>query len=115
MCFDFGKTYKAYDNIRVSRIRLPKKTKGLLVLLSTNFSFYEFLWERNTAAFIQKSQLDALHVHDLYLAKAARKGIEKTELSIPLTLDLHENYPTAINSYQWTTKGWRKHIVQPQK
>ena len=115
LCFDFGKTYKAYDNIEVTRIRLPKKIKDLLVLLSTNFSFYEFLWKKNTAAFIQKNQLDALHVHDLYLAKAARKGIEKTKLSIPLTLDLHENYPTAINSYQWATKGWRKYIVQPQK
>jgi glycosyltransferase involved in cell wall biosynthesis len=115
LCFDFGKTYKTYNVINVSRIRIPKKLKDLLVLLSTNFGFYEFLWSKNIAAFIKQNNLDAVHAHDLYLAKAARKGIERAKLSIPLTLDLHENYPAAINSYQWAIKGWRKYIVQPQK
>ena len=28
---------------------------------------------------------------------------------------MHENYPAAINSYEWAVKGWRKYVVQPQK
>ncbi len=115
LCFDFGNKYKTYDELIVSRIKFPQKLKNLLVLLSTNFGFYQFLWQKKIATFIQKYKLDALHVHDLYLAKAARKGINEINSSILLVLDLHENYPAAINSYQWATKGWRKYIVQPQK
>ncbi len=117
LCFDFNKkpTYKTYKDIDVTRIKLPKKLKDLLVLLSTNFSFYRLLWQKSISKFIQSNNIEALHVHDLYMAKAARKGIEKSKTNIPLILDLHENYPAAINSYQWATKGWRKYIVQPQK
>ena len=48
------------------------------------------------------------------MSKASKKGIQKSGVTIPLTLDLHENYPAAINSYQWATKGWRQYIVQPK-
>lgn len=115
LCFDFNKTYKTYDSLKVSRIKIVKKLKDLLVLLSTNFNFYELLWQKKISSFINKNKVDALHVHDLYLAKAARKGIDKSKFNIPLILDLHENYPAAINSYQWATKGWRNYIVQPKK
>ena len=115
LCFDFNKTYKAYPNLTVNRVRIPRKLRDLLVLLSTNFKFYERLWQKHIAQFITAHKLDALHVHDLYLAKAASKGIENSRSNIPLTLDLHENYPAAINSYQWAIKGWRKYVVQPKK
>ncbi|WNH08112.1 glycosyltransferase family 4 protein [Thalassobellus suaedae] len=115
LCFDFGNAYKTYNDIEVTRIPIHKKIKDALVLLSTNFMFYEFLWKQHITSFIIKNKLDALHVHDLYLAKAAKKGILASPFSIPLTLDLHENYPAAINSYEWATKGWRKYIVQPKK
>lgn len=115
LCFDFNKTYKTYNNLAVTRIKINKKLKDLYVLLSTNFKFYETLWRKNITEFINFNQLDALHVHDLYLSKAAKKGIEKSNIDLPLILDLHENYPDAINSYQWAIKGWRKFIVQPKK
>lgn len=115
LCFDFKKVYKSYPNIKVTRVRIPKKLRDLFVLLSTNFKFYEGLWRKHIANFITTNQIDALHVHDLYLAKAAKKGIEDSKRAIPLTLDLHENYPAAINSYEWAIKGWRKYVVQPQK
>ncbi|MBJ7881891.1 glycosyltransferase family 4 protein [Gelidibacter salicanalis] len=115
LCFDFKKTYKTYPNLIVERVRIPRKVRDLLVLLSTNFNFYEALWQKHITTFISKHKLDALHVHDLYLAKAASKGIQHSQHDIPLTLDLHENYPAAINSYEWAIKGWRKYVVQPQK
>ena len=115
LCFDFNKTYKIHPDITVSRVKSHRKFRDLFVLLSTNFKFYERLWQKNIAEFITEHKLDALHVHDLYLAKAANIGIQKSKSKIPLTLDLHENYPAAINSYQWAVKGWRKYIVQPEK
>ena len=115
LCFDFHKTYKTYSDFKVSRVTIKKKLRDLFVLLSTNFNFYESLWARNIAKFINETQVEILHVHDLYLSKAAAKGIKKSTHNIPLTLDLHENYPAAINSYQWAVKGWRKYVVQPKK
>ena len=115
LCFDFKKSYKTYVDIAVKRVIIPKKLRDLFVLLSTNFKFYERLWQKHIAKFIAENNLDALHVHDLYLAKAAKKGIKQAAANIPLTLDLHENYPAAINSYQWAIKGWRKYVVQPKK
>lgn len=116
LCFDFKKTdYKSYSNLCIRRIKINKKLRDLFVLLSTNFGFYRLLWQRNITKFINEHNIEALHVHDLYMAKAAKKGIEHTSKEIPLVLDLHENYPAAINSYQWATKGWRNLVVQPQK
>lgn len=115
LCFDFGRSYKTYHHINVVRVKIPKKIKDLLVLLSTNFGFYEALWKKNIAKFINNNNIEILHVHDLYLAKATKKGIDQSKTSIPLVLDLHENYPAAISSYQWAIKGWRKYIVQPKK
>jgi len=115
LCFDFKKDYRSYTDIKVSRIKIHRKIRDLFVLLSTNFGFYETLWQKNITKFIIKNNLDAVHTHDLYLAKAARIGIQKSNRNITLTLDLHENYPAAINSYQWAIKGWRKHVVQPEK
>lgn len=115
LCFDFKKTYKTYPNLSVTRIRILRKLRDLFVLLSTNFKCYEGLWKKHIANFIRTNQIDALHVHDLYLAKAAKKGIHDSKCTIPLILDLHENYPAAINSYEWAIKGWRKYVVQPQK
>ena len=115
LCFDFGKEYKNYTSVEVTRIPIKKKIKDLLVLLSTNFQFYEKLWSSHISKWIKQHQLDAIHAHDLYMSKASYKGIQKSKTSIPLTLDLHENYPSAINSYQWATKGWRNYVVSPNK
>lgn len=115
LCFDFKKTYKTYPDFSVKRIRIHRKIRDLLVLLSTTFPFYEALWQSAIAKFITDHKLDALHVHDLYLAKAAKKGLLQSKRNLTLILDLHENYPAAINSYEWAIRGWRKHVVQPQQ
>lgn len=115
LCFSFKKHFKSYQNLNVTRVFIPKKLRDLYVLLSTNFGFYERLWQKHISIFIFENKLDALHVHDLYLAKAGKKALDASGRNIPLILDLHENYPAAINSYQWATKGWRKYVVQPEK
>ena len=116
ICFDFGNNYKKYDTFSVTRISINQNFKNVLVLLSTRFSFYERLWAKNISNFITTNDLEAIHCHDLYLSKASKKGIETSNsTNLKLTLDLHENYPAAINTYNWATKGWRKLIVNPQK
>lgn len=115
ICFDFGNTSQTYSNFTVSRIKIPRSLKNLLVLLNNRTFFYEYLWIQNISRFLLKYKIEALHCHDLYLSKPSKKGIEKSKKTIPLTLDLHENYPYAINTYQWAIRGWRKYVVQPKK
>jgi len=115
LCFDFGGNYKTYDNIEVTRIPISKPLKNLLVLLSSSLPFYEMFWTKKISKWINTNRLEAIHAHDLYMAKASKNGIlESNHKKIKLTLDLHENYPAAINTYQWATKGIRKYIVNPK-
>lgn len=116
ICFNFGRKYKKYNTFKVTRISINQNLKNGLVLLSTRFSFYEKLWAKNISIFITTNDIEAIHCHDLYLSKACKKGIEiSNSPTLKLTLDLHENYPAAINTYNWATKGWRKLIVNPKK
>lgn len=116
LCFDYGKTYKNYGHqLTVCRIPIAEIIKNGLVMLNIRFPFYENLWAKHICKFIKRYKIEALHSHDLYMAKASYKGIRSSGLKLPLTIDLHENYPSAINSYQWAVKGWRKLIVNPKK
>ncbi len=114
LCLDFGGTYTSYKAFAVTRIKINENLKNGLVILNTNFSFYNNFWAKNIASFIKENNVEALHVHDLYMAKPAHIGIQKSKSKVPLTLDLHENYPAAIASYQWATQGWRKFVVTPK-
>lgn len=114
ICFDFGKNYKSYSNFKVTRIPINQTLKNILVLLNNRFFFYEYLWVKNICKLINSYQLDAIHCHDLYMSRPSKKAIIKSKYNPVLTLDLHENYPHAINTYKWATKGWRKFIVKPK-
>ena len=59
-------------------------------------SFYAAWWKK----FVRKWQVrpDALHVHDLPLARVGKALAQKWKL--PLVLDLHENYPAALGIWE---------------
>ena len=54
-------------------------------------------WERMLMTAAQEHDFEVLHVHDLPAAKSTILAGRK--LSVPVVLDLHENYPAAITSY----------------
>jgi glycosyltransferase involved in cell wall biosynthesis len=74
---------------------------------------YEWLWTSNIKKFINNNGLELLHVHDLYMARAAHKGIQNSNKKIPMILDLHENYPFTITTYNWTKGFLRRSISRP--
>jgi glycosyltransferase involved in cell wall biosynthesis len=47
------------------------------------------------------------------MARSAYNGIKRTELKIPLILDLHENYPFTVTTYNWTKGFMRRLISRP--
>jgi len=49
------------------------------------------------------------------MSKAARSGINRSRKKIPLILDLHENYPYTVKTYNWTKGFFRSRIARPEK
>ena len=114
LCFGFFKSYKEpVSQIQITRINIPRKLRDILFFILNTIPAYEWLWTSNIKKFINNNNLELLHVHDLYMARAAHKGIKKAKKEIPMILDLHENYPFTIITYNWTKGFLRRHISRP--
>lgn len=71
-----------------------KKINSLMNLVS----FRDYRWYNEVSRLLQHKRIDVLHVHDLPMAGIALSIAKR--YSIPLVLDLHENYPAAIQYYR---------------
>ncbi len=115
LCFNFGqyKTFEKVDNINVYRINIKQKIRNILFAFNNSIELYNLFWSVNIKNFIQKHTIQALHVHDLYMAKAAHYATKNT--TINFTLDLHENYPAAVKGYQWMYQFPFTYLIRPKK
>lgn len=115
LCFGFDRNeYPPMNGIDVRRIRIKRKIKNILYFAFNRIPLYELLWKKQIKRFIDDFDLAGLHVHDLYMAKAAGDAIDASGKTIPLILDLHENYPYAIQTYNWTRGFLRNLIANPK-
>lgn len=110
LCFGFGKEYDEPAGINVTRITLSRKYKDTMFFFMNTFPVYESMWAREIGSFIQSHDIQILHVHDLYMSKAAHEGIRRSGRKIPMILDLHENYPFQVTTYNWT-KGFLRNLL----
>ena len=101
--YDYGKIHP----IKVTSIKLSKKIKDILFFLFQRLPIYEYLWSKKIRQFILENSIDTIHAHDLYMSKCAHKAIKSSKKEVELILDLHENYPVAVNSYNWTKGSFR--------
>jgi len=115
LCFNFEKfpATEKIEGIEIVRIPISKKKKNLLFGTMNTCPVYHWLWAKHIEKFIEKYSIDILHVNDLYMAKSAKMGTKTNK--IPIVLDLHENYPAAILSYNWAIRFPARLIVRPQK
>jgi glycosyltransferase involved in cell wall biosynthesis len=111
LCLDFGRYYSdPVSGIVVKRITLNRKIKDLLFFFQNLIPVYEWFWALNISRFISIYNIEALHVHDLYMSEPSHRGIVRSGRKIPLILDLHENYSYAVTTYNWT-KGFLRSLV----
>jgi len=111
LCFSFGiSKYETIEGINVSRIHIRRRLKNILFFFLNTIPAYEWLWSARIKKFIIAGDIEALHVHDLYMSKAGKEGIKKSGKRIPMVLDLHENYTYAITTYNWT-KGFLRNMI----
>lgn len=116
LCFGVRKTYiNPVSEISITRINIPLKLRNILFFLLNSIPVYEWIWASHINKFIIHNRIEVLHVHDLYMARAAINGIKKTKKNIPLILDLHENYPFAVTTYNWTKGFFRRLISRPDE
>jgi len=116
LCFAFnGRRYEAKVPGIIVRISIHGKIQGILFAIINLLTIYEWMWTFHIRKFIREFQPDALHVHDLYMSRAAHAAVKSLRLDLPIVLDLHENFPAAMETFDWH-KGWlRKMITQPGK
>jgi glycosyltransferase involved in cell wall biosynthesis len=114
LCFEFGSQLgNNYKGIKINRWNLKPKYKNILFAFFHFINLYSFLWSKKIQAFIKSNEIEVIHVHDLYMAKAGY--LAKKKCSIPMVLDLHENYPYAVDDYQWMHKSPQSIIIQAGK
>lgn len=116
LCFGFNKKgYNRINHIKITRINISKRIKNVLFFVQNLIPIYEYFWSSRISKFIKSNQLEVLHVHDLYMSKAARSGITRSTYNIPMILDLHENFAYAITTYNWTRGLLRSFLSKPWK
>lgn len=115
LCFAFdNKKYSVIEGVDITRIKIRKKVKDILFFIFNRLPIYEWLWKRNIKKFIINNSIDILHVHDLYMSRAVFKSVKSLKKDIPIILDLHENFPVAIQSYNWTRGKLRGFLSSPK-
>jgi len=114
LCFGFDKKNHSFiSSINITRINIRKRLKNILFFILNSFPAYEWLWSSRIKKFIINNNIEVLHVHDLYMSRSAHSGRRKAKKDIPIILDLHENYPFAVTTYNWTKGFLRSLISQP--
>ena len=115
LCLRYSKKQKNPD-IRLEKISqffIPKQLKNLLFGLQNSLPFYELIWAYHIKKQIKSFNPDVIHAHDLYMSKAVHQAIRG--IKIPFILDLHENYPAAIKSYEYANGFPKRLLVKPAK
>jgi len=93
--------YMKLHGADVFGIRIPKLIRKSFIAHPW-LKMYESFWERELIQFLGKHDFDAIHVHDLPLA---RLGVMARQLTgCKFVLDLHENYPALLKEATHTKK-----------
>jgi len=116
LCYGIkGKIYRNIEGITVRRIILPQTIKNIIFLIENSLPLFDWLWKVGIIRFIKKYRVDVIHANDLYMSRPAYRAIKDSNRNIRLILDLHENYPEAIKTYNWTKGIIRGFLSRPWK
>ena len=115
LCINFDNRlhFETVDGVNIVRFNMSRSRKNILFGMVNTFPRYDYIWERRIRKFIVEYKIEALHAHDLYMARATYCANRK--FSLPITLDLHENYPDAVKGYTWANTFPRKLLARPEK
>ena len=84
-----------------------------LSALAYTVPLYTNSMSKKIADFIEKTRVEALHIHDMRIAGAVFKVNKK--FNLPVTLDLHENRPEIMKFYPHLQKFPGKYLISLNK
>lgn len=101
--------HRTQNGIVFCDMYIPRRVKAMLKLVMNRYPKYEKIWARAIQDFAHEFSIEVLHVHDLYMSRAAHMA----SLKVPMILDLHENYPSAILLYRSAKSWWQRLLSNP--
>jgi glycosyltransferase involved in cell wall biosynthesis len=113
-CFDYqNKPEKETINgIRVHRLKVPKFIYSLSSL-AYSFPFYRWFIQPKLKDFFSRETVDAVHVHDMRIAKTVLRALPNE--NILKILDLHENRPEIMKYYEHVRRFPGNILISPKK
>lgn len=114
-CIDYThaqKEYEVINGIRVHRARLPKHLYKFSAL-AYSIPYYHIQLCRSIRKFIKANKIEALHIHDIQIARSVFWANKM--FNLPVTLDLHENRPEIMKHYAHTNSFLGKLLISPLK
>ena len=100
------------NGIQVKRY-LSNKLQYKLSALAYTVPLYTFLMKKKIKHFLQRFEIQALHMHDIRIADAVFKANKTAKLAT--VLDLHDNLPEVMKLYPHLQKFPGKYIISPSK
>jgi len=111
--FDNRPHLETVEKVNIIRFGMSRKRKNRLFGIVNTFPLYNWIWAVEIEHFIVTHKIETLHVHDLYMSKPA--FLANLKFRLPVTLDLHENYPAAVKGYTWANSFPRRILVRPDR
>ena len=113
-CLTYGeqKMAEVINGIQVKRY-LSNKFEYKLSALAYTIPLYTLFMQKKIKNFINKNNIQVLHIHDIRIAQAVFNANKKFQLQV--VLDLHENRPEIMRFYPHLLKFPGKYIISPKK
>ena len=112
LCYDLG-SEELRQSKNIERLKVDRRWRNRWFGLQNRWDKYSQFWGKAIAKFIRDNELDVIHVHDLYMAKAAKMGVNG--FACKIILDLHENYPASVLTQTWTKNGLKGFLANASK
>lgn len=103
-------TVDAFKTAAIYRYIPTHPLRKLHSKLQMRYNFVHPYFLAGLKRLYQEHPFDAIHVHDLPLAKTALHFKTRFQPSVKVVLDLHENYPEAIQVWNTWNKGLKSTI-----
>jgi len=112
-CLCFKKPFvknEVINQINVHRYHCSKLTYKLSAL-ANDIGLYGFILKNKIKDFVENSDVEVLHVHDIQIAKAAISVSKR--FGIKYNIDLHENRPEIMKYYKHVNSFLGKIFISP--
>lgn len=109
-----SKIEKSFKGIILQKIHtIMPLVRKLRALTNTLLNIYPYYWAMHIKKLVKKYELDVLHVHDLYMLKAA--FIANKQFHLPIIADLHENYAEGLKNYKFAKSLFGRIFISIKK